>query len=142
MCVLSIKVSIRKKSGNIFNDPRISVSIPLPSLAYLFFFLLFFFLFFFCSSALSHLFSSTPFLSHTLSPTSSSTLSSHPFLSHCYSFLLPPRSAVLLIFFTAPPDQVDNEFVVNESKFSPRFYGTNDLVKGVRPIISHNYRIK
>ena len=23
MCVLSIKVSIRKKSGNLFNDPRI-----------------------------------------------------------------------------------------------------------------------
>ena len=24
MCVLSIKVPIRKKSGNLFNDPRIS----------------------------------------------------------------------------------------------------------------------
>ena len=24
MCVLSIKVSIRKKSGNLFNDPRIN----------------------------------------------------------------------------------------------------------------------
>ena len=26
MCVLSIKVPIRKKSGNLFNDPRISLS--------------------------------------------------------------------------------------------------------------------
>ena len=25
MCVLSIKVPIRKKSGNLFNDPRISL---------------------------------------------------------------------------------------------------------------------
>ena len=25
MCVLSIKVPIRKKSGNLFNDPRISI---------------------------------------------------------------------------------------------------------------------
>ena len=27
MCVLSIKVPIRKKSGNLFNDPRISTEI-------------------------------------------------------------------------------------------------------------------
>ena len=26
MCVLSIKVPIRKKSGNLFNDPRICIS--------------------------------------------------------------------------------------------------------------------
>ena len=26
MCVLSIKASIRKKSGNLFNDPRIFIS--------------------------------------------------------------------------------------------------------------------
>ena len=25
MCILSIKVLIRKKSGNLFNDPRISI---------------------------------------------------------------------------------------------------------------------
>ena len=29
MCVLSIKVSIRKKSGNLFNDPRICVCVPI-----------------------------------------------------------------------------------------------------------------
>ena len=28
MCVLSIKVPIRKKSGNLFNDPRSLVSYP------------------------------------------------------------------------------------------------------------------
>ena len=27
MCVLSIKVAIRKKSGNLFNDPRIYIYI-------------------------------------------------------------------------------------------------------------------
>ena len=29
MCVLSIKVPIRKKSGNLFNDPRIFIGIAL-----------------------------------------------------------------------------------------------------------------
>ena len=29
MCVLSIKVTIRKKSGNLFNDPRICVPSPI-----------------------------------------------------------------------------------------------------------------
>ena len=33
MCVLSIKVSIRKKSGNLFNDPRINI--PIHKLVYL-----------------------------------------------------------------------------------------------------------
>ena len=91
MCELSIKVAIRKKSGNLFNDPRICNSLTFSLILYLLHFLFFFVIQFPSFFNSSNSFHSLPFifvLSQVFLPFSPSLLSVTSFFFSFFPFSL------------------------------------------------------